>query len=335
MAKNIFVCSFFIFCVYLSFAQKNKPQAVIFDTDMGPDYDDVGAIALLHAYADSGYINIKATVASTNYEGVAGVLQVFNTYFNRPDLPIGVPKTNGLKLRDWQHWSDTLLAKYPHNIQTNEQVPEATEIYRKILAQEPDQSVTIITVGFFTNLANLLKTKGDQFSPLSGLELVRKKVKLLVSMAGKFPSGKEFNVEKDASSSQYVFSNWPTEVIFSGFEIGEKIKTGVPLVQNTSIQNSPVKEVFRICLPMAAEDNAGRKSWDETAVMVAAKGYSRYYTLKKGKIRVEPDGSNSWMNDGNQQAYLVEKSTPEAVQQYINKVMQHHPVKSSLLQSTE
>jgi hypothetical protein len=27
---------------------------VIFDTDMGPDYDDVGAIALLHAFADSG-----------------------------------------------------------------------------------------------------------------------------------------------------------------------------------------------------------------------------------------------------------------------------------------
>ena len=45
---------------------------------MGPDYDDVGAITLLHAYADSGYINILATVASTKYEGVAVVMNVFN-----------------------------------------------------------------------------------------------------------------------------------------------------------------------------------------------------------------------------------------------------------------
>ena len=66
-------------------AQKTKPFPVIFDSDMGPDYDDVGAIALLHAFADSGYIKILATVASTKYEGVAAVFNVLNTYFKRPD----------------------------------------------------------------------------------------------------------------------------------------------------------------------------------------------------------------------------------------------------------
>jgi len=55
-------------------AQKAKPVPVIFDSDMGPDYDDVGAITLLHAFADSGYINILATVASTKYEGVAAIV---------------------------------------------------------------------------------------------------------------------------------------------------------------------------------------------------------------------------------------------------------------------
>src|SRR3982750_2470383 len=73
-------------------SQSVKPVPIIFDSDMGPDYDDVGAITLLHAYADSGRAKILATVASTNYEGVAAVLNVFNTYFKRPGILIGVPK---------------------------------------------------------------------------------------------------------------------------------------------------------------------------------------------------------------------------------------------------
>ena len=78
---------------------KPNPVPVIFDSDMGPDYDDVGAIALLHAMADSGYATILATVASTKYEGVAGVFDVFNTYFKRPGILIGVPKGKGIGIK--------------------------------------------------------------------------------------------------------------------------------------------------------------------------------------------------------------------------------------------
>src|SRR3954454_3408933 len=84
------------------FARKTKPLSVIFDTDMGPDYDDAGAITLLHAFADDGKANILATVASTKYEGVAAVLNVFNTYFRRPGLLIGVPKGEAVTTRDKQ-----------------------------------------------------------------------------------------------------------------------------------------------------------------------------------------------------------------------------------------
>src|SRR5215510_9779089 len=108
----------FCLCLLTNFkfllAQKVKPVAIIFDSDMGPDYDDVGAIALLHCFADSGYVKILATVASTKYEGVAAVFNVFNTYFKRPGIMIGVPKENGLDLKDKQHWTDSILLKYPH-----------------------------------------------------------------------------------------------------------------------------------------------------------------------------------------------------------------------------
>lgn len=323
--RSLCFCLSCLLLATFSFGQEGRPVSVIFDSDMGPDYDDVGAMALLHAFADSGKVKILATVASTKYEGVAAVFNVLNTYFNRPHLPIGVPKGEALTLRDWQHWSDTLLATYPHKIKSNSELPNAVSLYRKILSAQPDGSVTIITVGFFTNLANLLQSGADQYSTLSGRELVRKKVKSLISMAGRFPSGKEFNVEKDAAASQVVFANWPTPVLLSGFEIGMKIKTGLPLVQNSAIQNSPVKDVFRISLPMAKEDSAGRSSWDETAVLVAVNGYQPYYTLRKGKMVVAPDGSNTWEDGKGDHAYLVENVSPMEVQALINRLMMHQP----------
>ncbi|HEY0273403.1 MAG TPA: nucleoside hydrolase, partial [Chitinophaga sp.] len=291
----------------------------------GPDYDDVGAITLLHAFADSGRVKLLATVASTNYEGVAGVLNIFNTYFHRPHLPIGVPHRNGLTLRDSQHWTDTLLARYPHQVQHNADVPDAVEVYRKILAAQPDHSVTIISVGFFTNLAHLLQSAPDGYSPLPGDQLVRRKVKQLVSMAGKFPAGKEFNVAMDSVSSAFVGAHWPTPVIYSGFEIGEKIKAGLPLIHNTQIQHSPVKDVFRLCIPLAEEDRDGRMSWDETAVLVGCKGPAPFYSLQPGHIILHADGSNSWDKAGAGQAYLVEKAPPAAVQAYINRLLLHQP----------
>ena len=317
----------FLLIAFSSVAQNKKAKAIIFDSDMGPDYDDVGAITMLHAFADSGYINILATMASTQYEGVAGVFNVLNTYFNRPQLPIGIPRKNGLKLKDGQHWTDTVLANYPHAIKSNAEVPEASELYRKILSRQPDKSVTIITVGFFTNLANLLQSKPDRYSKLSGRDLVRKKVKELISMAGRFPTGKEFNVEKDAAASQIVFGQWPTRILLSGFEIGQKIKVGLALVRNQNISNSPVKDVFRISIPQAKEDSAGRMSWDETAVLIGAKGYQQYYTLKEGKMVVKSDGSNSWLDTGQGHAYLVEKKPFQEVRNEIEKLIQHQPVK--------
>ncbi len=325
--KKVFLSLCLLSCLCLSAQKSSKAKAIIFDSDMGPDYDDVGAITMLHAFADSGYIKILATVASTNYDGVAAVFDVLNTYFNRPDLPVGVPRKNGLKLKDFQHWTDSLLINHPHTINLNEEVPDAVEVYRKILAAQPDKSVTIVTVGFFTNLANLLQSGPDEYSKLNGKELVQKKVKELVSMAGRFPSGKEFNVEKDAAASQIVFTQWPTSILLSGFEIGQKIKVGLPLINNDNIKGSPVKDVFRISIPMAKEDSAGRMSWDETAVLVAAKGYAPYYTITRGTMVVKDDGSNTWSNAGNKHAHLVEKVKPREVQALINKWIMHQPLK--------
>ena len=328
MINKLISCICFLCCFTLLQAQKTSNAApIIFDSDMGPDYDDVGAITILHAFADSGKVNILATVASTKYAGVAGVMNVFNTYFKRPDIPIGVPKGKALELRDFQHWTDTLLAKYPHKIKSNDEVPDAVDVYRKALASQADKSVTIVTVGFLTNLSNLLKSQPDKYSKLDGKALVAQKVKQLVCMGGKFPAGSEFNVQEDAPASQNVYTNWPTPVLFSGFEIGVKIRAGLPLIHNNNIKNSPVKTVFGMCIPMAKEDSLGRMSWDETAVLVAVRGYEPYYHLQHGHIEVAANGSNTWRNEGTQQAYLLETVPSSTVQQIINNLIMHQPRK--------
>ncbi|MDQ6762870.1 MAG: nucleoside hydrolase, partial [Bacteroidota bacterium] len=206
----------FLFACYTLAAQTQKPVPIIFDTDIAPDYDDVGAMALLHAFADMGEAKILATISCNAVETTAPTLSVLNTYFNRPGIPIGITK-NTLPNKDCsQQWAQAIIAKYPHALQANDEAMDAVKLYRKILSAQPDKSVTIVSVGFFTNLAGLLYSTADEYSKLDGPALVKKKVMQLVSMAARIDkdgkSGYEFNVTVDAAASQKVFKDWPTPV---------------------------------------------------------------------------------------------------------------------------
>ncbi len=323
---TVFICCFNTIIAQATFPKPVYPLHVIFDTDFGPDYDDVGAITLLHSFADSGWVRILATMASSKHKNAAASINVFNTYFNRPGIPVAVVRGNAVSLGDKQHWTDSVILHYPHKIQNNQDVPDALDLYREILSAQPDHSVTIITVGFLTNLANLLSSNSDSYSSLNGYDLVKKKVRNLVCMAGRFPSGREFNLAEDVNASKKVLSEWPTAIVFSGFEIGQRIKTGLPLIHDDQIRNSPVKDVFAICIPLAAEDSAGRMSWDETAVLVAVKGWQKYYDLEKGNCKINGDGFNEWEKAGETRAHLVEKQSPQVVSEIINQLLLHQPV---------
>lgn len=305
-----------------------QPVNLILDTDLGPDYDDVGAMALMHALADSGQVNILAVVSSNKDERVIPCIEVLNTYFNRPDIPVGAPKSEGgASLTTWHKtkWTDVLPARYPHKTARTSDAPDAVKVYRQVLSAQPDNSVVVCTIGFFTNLKDLLLSEGDEYSPLSGRDLVAKKVKRLVSMAGLFPEGKEFNVYCDVAASRVVADQWPTEIIFSGFEIGNVILTGKKLVQ-MDVEGSPVKDAYSLCL--AEGDPDGRMSWDLTAVLVAIKGYEPYYKVERGTFRVVNDeGANGWTPDGDgRDLRLIERIPAAEMAVLIENYMMHQPV---------
>ena len=59
-------------CAAVAFAAAAAPVKIIFDTDMLTDFDDVGALACLHALADAGECEILATVSSTRGNASVG-----------------------------------------------------------------------------------------------------------------------------------------------------------------------------------------------------------------------------------------------------------------------
>ena len=318
-----------ILCMVFSCGHKPQPQpvSVIFDTDMSPDYDDVGALAMLHAFADSGEVKILATVSSNMYANAVPCIEIINTYFKRPDILLGAPRKcpNMIDPRfgeDYEYWPDILPVRYPHTVKSSADAPDAVQVYRSVLANQPDTSVNIITVGFLTNVAALLQSPPDQFSDLDGKALVKKKVRKLISMAGRFPQGYEFNVHIDSTASITVFNEWPTPVLISGFEIGVEILTGLRLV-NSDISNSPVKDAFEMSLKL---DVNGRNSWDQTAVLVGVRGPQKYFGTVRGRMIVHPDGGNSWQDDPvGPHERLVWKMPKEQLTVLIEDLMMYKP----------
>ena len=327
MVKKLSYILIGLLCLICTNCEKQAEPfvSVIFDTDMGPDYDDVGALAMLHAMADSGEVKILATLSSNLYINSVPCIEIINRYFGRPDIPLGAPRT-GVNMIDprfsGNYWPEIIPERYPHQLKRTEDAPDAVSVYRKILSSQPDNSIHIVTVGFFTNLAALLQSQPDEYSNLDGVTLVKKKVKRLIAMAGAFPKGREFNVCTDPAASVFVFEQWPTPVTLSGFEIGVDILTGKRLIAS-GITNSPVKDVFSIGLTV---DVNGRSSWDQTAVLVGVRGCKDYFDTVKGRMIVDSSGDNTWKDDpeGTHER-LIWKIQKEEITRIIEDMMMHQP----------
>ena len=306
----------------LSGALAAAPAKIVLDTDMIGDYDDVGAMAVLHKLADAGECEILATVSSTHSNASVGTIEILNRFYGRPDIPVGAVKGDGVGggSEHPAHRShvkyEILLKKYPGwwKFRNANDSPDATEIYRKTLAAQPDGSVTIAVTGYLTNLRKLLESKGDRFSPLDGPALVKAKVKALYVMGGKLPKGRECNLLNDPPSSKYVFAHWPTPLVVNDFWFGTYVYAGRKVAALPA--GTPVRDIYAMCLPPpekcppAAEivptgrfkDNVkeGHNCFDQTCVLAAVRGPGSFFRLVRGKMEmVGEQGDNVWTPDPN------------------------------------
>ncbi len=80
------------------------------------------------------------------------------------------------------------VAEHFPNDCTRESAVEAVSLQRRLLAGAKDGSVVFVTLGYLTNQRDLLASGPDEHSPLGGRDLVRQKVKALVSMGSRYPA---------------------------------------------------------------------------------------------------------------------------------------------------
>lgn len=224
--KNIVISLICGVCIaFTSCSDKDNPSEqqgenagvplIILDTDIGACTDDLFAMEMLYRYMDEGKCKLLGVVVDREGEDCAAVADVMNTYFGYPDLPIGLER-NGIKtpfvwidfraLANYRKEDD--MPMFKTSVSDYAALPDGYQLYRKLLSEQSDHSVTICSIGYATSLAHLLESKGDDYSPLSGVELVRRKVKHLYIMGGVFGNSLEpdYNFGQGISFSTTFFS---------------------------------------------------------------------------------------------------------------------------------
>lgn len=314
-----------------------QPEKVILDVDLAEDVDDAGALAILHALADRGEAEILAIMVSSKNEWVGPCADAINTYYGRPDLPVGYQRGHQYGYRNEKDgdrptpssYAEPVAKAFPRDLARSSEAREATELFRDVLAKQPDRSVTIVTVGFLTNLKNLLDSRPDAYSKLEGEALVKQKVKQWVCMGGVFPSGQfpdgggEYNLMYDTVASVRAVNDWPTPVVFSGFDIGARVKVGARLVETP--ESNPVRACYRHYNGLK-----DREAWDLTAVLFAVRGARDYWNLSEPGFCLMHNrvthGYNEWIpSPGKNHRYLVEKMRPEEVGKVLTELLVQAP----------
>lgn len=329
-------------CMTLAFSctsnmHPGKPIVnIIFDTDIGNDVDDAIAMDLLYKYADDGLINILAEGISKEGQAPAEYMDILNNWYGYRNIPIGII-TGGADCE-----TDAVNYAKAVNLLTNadnaplfkrtegmeyDALPQAHILYRKILAESEDNSVTFVTVGFSTNLARLLDTQADEYSSLTGRQLVEKKVKALIMMAGCFDGSlpSEYNVLKDISSAQKVVNEWPSSIVFAPFELGIRVcYPATSIDEDFSWTDShPLVESYKSYLPMPYD----RPCWDPAALIYAVEGDSWFNVSSAGTISISDSGMTTFKEnkEGKHRYLSVNESQASALKEHIVNIVARIP----------
>ena len=278
---------------------------------MGSDCDDAGALAVLHALADAGEVQILGVIFSSgrNRYGV-GTCDAINTYYGRGDLPLG--KYQAADVGDPANSYTKAIATNPERYghDTVDQVPDLVSVYRTILQSQPDHSVTILTVGHPHGLVHVMRDP-------RAAELVRAKVIRWVAMG---LGGWNFQQMGMSAYSKELLETWPLPFYIS--PSGADITTGNRLLPKTP-ETNPVREAYRLWNTALVD---GRSSWDQVAVLYVVRP-ELFQLEHSGRVERAPEGRVFWNPDvDNPRHHLVTPRVPtEQMEQIIEELMARPP----------
>ena len=269
---------------------------VILDTDIGSSTDDLFALEMLHRYEQEDRCRLLGVVVDSMGEANAAIADVMNTYFGHPDTPLGLVKQGIPEPKVWIDYGTLPTITdadgkpmFSHTVSDYASLPDGYMLYRRLLAAQPDHSVSICSIGFVTALAALLQSEGDEHSPLNGVELVRRKVKCIYLMGGVFGKSVEpdFNLSQGITFASDFFHLWPKEVdmVFSPQEVGENVEyRPEQVISDISWTDAhPIKQVY-----LKYNCDTGQMMWDPMAVIQAVEGDDLFTLSERGTVSLTP-----------------------------------------------
>jgi hypothetical protein len=295
-------------------------QRIIYDDDCSNDVDCVATLPILYQLADRGEVQILAMVANSANPLSAPVLKLFAKYGGHPETPIGANLTDtpatalcAKNQCNWSNWTEGLIKRFDPG-DTREHYPDCVAVYRKVLADQPEHSIDIVETGFATCLLRLLASPPDEISRSSGAELVKRKVKLLSVMGGRYPAGTEWNFQSDAPEFHTLFSQWKRQngfppVYLNGFANGLNVLAGAP--GSASPMTNPTLYAMQL------DGTAQRPMWDLLSAPFAVRGLAyegtTYFTVSKpGTVVVDGDtGADTWSDTTDAGHYVLTNAAPD------------------------
>lgn len=325
--------------------ETSNPRKLIIDTDFGysiADIDDMGALAVAHGLMNNNKCELLAIILSINNGHAVQALDVVNTYFGRGNIPIA--NTDGKLIYQDTSYAHHLAKNFHFDI-VPEETLESTKLYRKLLSEAADNSITIAVIGFPTNINNLFKSDPDDYSDLNGIELVKRKVDKFYIMGGKYPEGLDghnWRLAGDCIAKEMI-EQCPRPIIFVGDAIG-KMENGfiVGKSLNQLPDDSPVKAAFSYWFKNppwwykdifgfpASDTIPNWHSWDEVTVHMAILGSEKWFDLEtQGSIELSCKSYSKWNTEiDKEQSYIKIKMDPEQYSRnYIQPLMMSLPKK--------
>lgn len=282
---------------------KRQPIQMILDSDFGSSTDDLFALMMLHHYMNDGLVDLKGIVVDREGIKNAELVDIFNTYYGHPNIPVGLER-NGVKnprcfipyngVCDLKDAQGNPLFKRTHDL-TN--CPEGYKLYRQLLSQAEDNSIVVVAIGFVTTLSELFESDADEYSQLSGLDLFGQKVKSVYIQSGRFESGDSlsgYNMRAASKQSAIFYDKLPKNVdlIMSPSNIGD-LMNYLPqdvLVDLSSTEQNPIKAVYTnyTC-------DTGQRMWDTNCLVNAVLGDEAYNMSPRGWVKFVDKGEESLM----------------------------------------
>lgn len=330
-------------------------KKVILDTDPSADPDDVGCMAMLHNMATKGECEILAVINSTHYKQSSLSISAINTFYNRKAIPVGDYKGYSKKIEAPETNYDYHLARvYPRNIHSWKEALDGVSLYREILASAEDSSITVVIIGTMHNFYDLLRSGGDKFSELDGVQLVEKKVAQVVTMGGNFIDGQGYDRTNWGGSDllceytdwsclnqernemcRYVIEHCPSPFVASGWEVGcgdyynanfGNVMTGQSLreLDTTHILRRSYEYHF---VTRDETEDISRHSNDQCALHYAIRGESNnYIAYTNGKIALSESGVCNWDESlNNQQGFIQKNRHKDSIASEIEELMMMTP----------